>query len=103
MTFFEEDMVDSGTSSGSFTPTSGAITGIPIVVTSPSTSGIDSSYTLVFTADSSIPKNGFIHIQMPDRVGLRPSEVLSDGACTSDTLTCTEVDPDENLIIIKTQ
>ena len=104
MTFYEEDMVDSGTTPrGSFTPTSGAITGIPILVTNPQTSGIDSTYTLVFTADSSIPKNGFIHINMPDRVQLRPSEVLSDGACTTDNLTCTEVDKEENLIIIKSQ
>ena len=103
MTFYEEDMVDSGTSNGSFTPTSGAISGIPIVITNPYTSGIDSTYSLVFTADSSIPKNGFIHVKMPDRVTLRPSEVLSDGACTSATLTCTSVDPVENLIIIKTQ
>lgn len=103
MTFFEEDMVDSGTSDGSFKPTSGAISGIPIEITNPLTSGIDSTYTLVFTADSSIPKNGFIHLEMPERIGLRPSEVLSDGACVTDTLTCTDVDPEKNLIVIKSQ
>lgn len=103
MTFFEEDMVDSGTSDGSFKPTSGNIKGDPIQITNPLTSGIDSVYTMIFEADSSIPKNGFIHIYMPERVGLRPSEVLSDGACTTENLTCTEVDKEQNLIIIKTQ
>ena len=102
MTFYEDDMVDSGTKAESFTPVSGDITGEPIVITNPLTSGIDSVYTLVFKADSSIPKNGFIHVYMPERVGLRPSEVLSDGACTTETLTCTDVKKDENLIVIKT-
>ena len=41
-TFYEEDMVDTGTSDGSFTPTSGIMTGIPIVVTKPYTSGKES-------------------------------------------------------------
>ena len=40
---------------------------------------------------------------MPKRVTLRPSEVLSDGSCTSEGLTCTEVDTEKNIIIIKTQ
>lgn len=75
MTFFEEDMVDSGVSDGSFKPTSGNIDGKSIDITNPLTSGIDSVYTLVFVADSSIPKNGFIHIYMPERIGLRPNEV----------------------------
>jgi len=96
-------MVDAGKSNGSFTPTSGLITGIPVVVQDPITSGTKSKYTLVFTAQSSIPKNGFIHITMPARLVMRPSEVLSDGACTSPTLSCTEVNTEKGLIIIKTQ
>jgi hypothetical protein len=103
ITYYEEDMVDQGTSDGSFTPTSGSTNYVSIVVVNAATSGINSSYTLVFKSDSSIPKNGFIHIEMPDRIGLRPSEVLSDGSCTSNTLTCTSVDPVTNVIIIKTQ
>ena len=32
LTYYENDMVDSGTSNGSFTPVSGSITGVPILV-----------------------------------------------------------------------
>lgn len=103
ITYYEEDMVDQGTSDGSFTPTSGNTDFVSIDVTNDDTSGINSVYTLVFISDSSIPKNGFIHIEMPDRIGLRPSEVLSDGSCTSNTLTCTEVNTVKNVIVIKTQ
>lgn len=103
LTYYETDMVDTGTSDGSFTPTSGIITGVPINVVDPITNGSNSIYTLVFTPQSSIPKNGFIHIMMPERLVMRESEVQSAGACTSPTLTCTEVDQSKRRIIIKTQ
>ena len=48
LTFFEEDLVDEGTSTGSFTPTPGNIEGRPIIVTNDFTNGKDSVYTLVF-------------------------------------------------------
>ena len=42
------DVVDTGVSSGSFTPTAGNIGGRPIVITNPVASGINSNYEIVF-------------------------------------------------------
>ena len=93
-------MVDEGTSDGSFTPVSGIISGKDVQIINPVTSGKDSRYDLSFVPASTIPKNGFITITIPPELQLRPTEVLSDGVCTSATLTCTSVE--NNIITIKT-
>ena len=103
-------IVDTGESDGSFTPTSGNIGGRPIIIINPVTSGIDSDYEMIFVPVSSIPKNGFIWIYVPDRLVLRDSETFSDGSCTNPTLSCTEIKRDDadasqygsQIIIIKT-
>lgn len=94
----DNDVVDTGESDGSFTPTSGVISGRPIVITNDITSGIDSEYTLVFIPASSIPKNGYIYIYVPERLDLRPSQVTSGGICTTPGYICQQ--PIENNIII---
>lgn len=91
-TLYETDTVDEGESDGTFTPVSGLISGQPVKVLNPITSGIDSVYDLIFVPESSIPKNGFILIDVPEELALRPSEVMSGGVCTKKTLTCTKVE-----------
>jgi len=85
-------MVDQGTSNGSYTPKSGQITGNPITVSVPMTSGTNASYTLVFVPQSAIPKTGIIQILVPVEFVLRPSVIRSGGSCTdSDKYICTDV------------
>ena len=99
-TFLEDDLVDKGTSDGSYKPTSGSIQGRPIEVTDPVTSGRTSTYKLIFTAASAIPKDGFIEIIVPPTVQLRPTEVFSGGVCTQANLACITVK--DNVIRVKT-
>ena len=89
---YETDTVDEGESDGTFTPVSGLISGQTIQVLKPVTSGIDSVYDLIWVPESAIPKNGFIVINVPEELALRPSEVMSGGVCTKKTLTCTSVE-----------
>jgi hypothetical protein len=48
-----------------------------------------------------VPKNGFIKVIVPPELILRPTETLSDGACTASTLSCISVK--DNIIWLKTQ
>lgn len=97
-------MVDSGLSDGSYTPTSGNIEGRPILVTDPITSGIDSTYTLTFIPQSAIPKDGVIHIVLPEQLTLYPAIIRSGGSCTqNDAFVCTDVLEDKRTIVIQSK
>jgi len=97
-------MVDSGISDGSFTPTSGNIEGRPIIVTNAITSGIESTYTLIFIPQSAIPKDGVIHIVLPPEITLNPSIIRSGGSCTqNDAFVCTDVLVDQRTIVIQSK
>jgi len=97
-------MVDSGTSDGSYTPTSGNIEGRPILVTDAITSGIGSTYTLVFIPASAVPKEGIIHIVLPPQLTLKPSEIRSGGTCTqNDDFICTDVIMTERIVVIQSK
>ena len=60
-TTFEGDTVDTGRFE-LFTPTTGVITGQPIVLSAPVTNGVTSNYDLVIVTQSAIPAEGIIEI-----------------------------------------
>ena len=67
------------------------------------TNGITSNYELVIVPQSAIPVGGIIEISVPPTISLRAEDVNSGGVCTDPKLACLEVNPDTNIIKIKTQ
>ena len=75
-------MIDSTTTTSSFVATPGYIIASGnILIDSPTNYRDSSVYTLIFTAPSSIPFNGFMHIRFPPELTLDRDQTVDSGVC----------------------
>lgn len=82
--------MDQGYIDATFEATTTAITFNDVGISNPTTSALDSIYSISFEPEADIPENGIIIIEVPQTLEMTPDNVRSSGSCVG-TVECIEV------------
>ena len=83
-------MVDSSEQPTSFTANPGKITFVSLEVSNPTNSKTYNIYTLTFNMQDKTPTAGYIEVQFPPQIKMKPASTRSTEACKE--FTCLDVD-----------
>lgn len=82
--------MDEGFIATTFETTTTAITFNDVVISNPTTSALNSVYSIDFVPEADIPENGILIIEVPRTLEMTPDNVRSSGSCVG-TVECIEV------------